>query len=90
MTSYTHAHARPRGTPLHAAAKTGATDVARVLIAHGADIHRRNTHNQTALEIAIANGHDDLAAILKEATIQQEGHAAQVSQGRGTGKRKIG
>jgi len=54
-----------RVTPLGTCAFAGATDVARVLLEHGADPALTADHGFTPLDAAIANGNDELAALLR-------------------------
>ena len=54
-----------RVTPLGTCAFAGATDVARVLLEHGADPTLTADHGFTPLDAAIANGNDELAALLR-------------------------
>ena len=42
-------------TPLHVAARWGSVDVCRLLLEHGANVHARNAHGQTALHDASSN-----------------------------------
>jgi ankyrin repeat protein len=53
--------------PLHAAAATGAVDRIRLLLAHGADPHAATDDGRTALDLAEAAGHDEAAAVLRDA-----------------------
>ena len=62
--------ARDKGgyTPLMLAARDGRDDVVRVLIARHADLGAKDsTTHRTALDVAIANGQQDIAKILREA-----------------------
>jgi ankyrin repeat protein len=54
-------------TPLMKAARSGTEDIARLLIARGADVNAKDGDSSTALEAAIRNGHEALAALLLEA-----------------------
>ncbi|MEO8257880.1 MAG: ankyrin repeat domain-containing protein [Acidobacteriota bacterium] len=58
----------PRGslTALMLAARQGALDAARVLVARGADLDSTDPDQTTALVLAIINGHYDVAALLAE------------------------
>ena len=60
---------RPRGamSPLLFAAREGAADVARVLIAAGADLNITEPDGANALILATINGHYDLAILLLDA-----------------------
>ncbi len=52
-------------TPIMLAARDGRIEVVQVLIAHHADIDAKDTSTQrTALDIAVANGQEDIASIL--------------------------
>jgi ankyrin repeat protein len=53
-------------TVLMYAARQGATDAARVLIASGAQVNTTDPDGTTALVLAIINGHYDTAALLAE------------------------
>ena len=54
-----------RVTPLGTCAFAGANDVARVLLEHGADPLLTADHGFTPLDSALANGNDELAALLR-------------------------
>jgi ankyrin repeat protein len=54
-----------RVTPLGTCAFAGATDVARVLLEHGADPTIAEDGRTTPLASALANGHEELAALLR-------------------------
>jgi ankyrin repeat protein len=54
-----------RVTPLGTCAFAGANDVARVLLEHGADPSLTADHGFTPLDSAVANGNDELAALLR-------------------------
>jgi ankyrin repeat protein len=47
------------------AARTGATDVVKLLVESGADRRLRNKKRETAHDVAVAAGHADIAAMLK-------------------------
>lgn len=51
-------------TPLHSAAEFGREDVARILLARGADVHTRDEYGQTPLHRAAAYGHLELVRLL--------------------------
>lgn len=51
-------------TPLHMAAGLERLPVARLLLQHGADAHARNSHNITALDIALENHNEDMQSLL--------------------------
>lgn len=52
-------------SPLRGAAWCGHPDVVRVLLSHGADVTRPNPETgMTALEMAVARGHDEIVALL--------------------------
>jgi uncharacterized protein len=53
--------------PLHGAAVTGAAERIRLLLAHGADPHAATDDGRTALDLAEAAGHDEAAALLRDA-----------------------
>lgn len=53
-----------RVTPLGTAAFSGAVDVARALLEHGADPSIAEAAGGTPLDVARANGHDELVALL--------------------------
>lgn len=55
-------------TPLILAAEKGYTDVIQSLISNGADLSVMNPSGQTAVEIALANGFNRTAEIMKLAT----------------------
>ncbi len=54
------------GTPLIAAALTGQTEIAGILIAHGARLDTRNSDGATALMVAAFFGHPDTVKLLLE------------------------
>jgi ankyrin repeat protein len=51
-------------TPLGTCAFSGATEVARVLLEHGADPSIAEDDRTTPLDVARENGHDDLVELL--------------------------
>lgn len=59
------------GTPLYFAVDAGAIRCVCLLIEHGADIRDRDYDGRTALALARANGHEDLATLLKEADVNE-------------------
>jgi ankyrin repeat protein len=61
------ANARQHGgwTPLHAAAQTGDLEIARVLVAAGADVQTRADNNQTALDLALTKAQQAMVDYLE-------------------------
>jgi ankyrin repeat protein len=53
-----------RVTPLGTCAFAGATEVARILLEHGADASIAEEEGTTPLDVARANGHEDLVELL--------------------------
>lgn len=53
--------------PIHAAALGGYVEMARDLLAHGADPNAETDDGRTPLAIAEQEGHEDVAALLREA-----------------------
>lgn len=51
-------------TPLHLAAEAGHTDVAKLLLSHGADVNAEDIWYQTPLHLAAANGHTHMTELL--------------------------
>lgn len=51
-------------TPLHYAARDGATEASKDLLAHGAPVNARDAHGATPLCVAAANSHPDVVAVL--------------------------
>ena len=51
-------------TPLMGAAANGNRDMVKALLAAGADPHARAGNGQSALDLAMAKGHSDVAALL--------------------------
>ncbi len=58
-------------TPLMIAANTGDSTVAKVLIDHGAQVGVKGSKGETAWDLAIANGHRDIAAMILRASRTQ-------------------
>ena len=58
-------------TPLIEAARFGHDDIARALIARGASLEKKNLRGDTALSLAVTNGHDEVVKVLKEAGAKQ-------------------
>jgi ankyrin repeat protein len=52
-------------TALHGATLKGHIDYAQWLITQGADIHVKNYQGETPLKIALDNGHDQIADLLR-------------------------
>lgn len=52
-------------TPLMAAAQGGHRGIAALLLAHGADVRRRSRWQTDAVGIATANGHADVAQLIR-------------------------
>ena len=57
-------HPRDGYTPLHEAARQGRPEVVQVLIDAGADIYLKDKNNRTVLDIALEEGHIEIAKIL--------------------------
>jgi ankyrin repeat protein len=53
-------------TPLHGAAQNGQIAMVQLLLDHGADRHARAANGQTALDLARAGQHADVAALLEQ------------------------
>ena len=51
-------------TPLMAAAKFGAEDIAKILLDHGAKPFDVNSQGETACDLAIKNGHYSIARVI--------------------------
>ena len=62
-------------TELHVAAMRGLSEVARVLMRHGADIEARTSDGLTPLHLAAMNGHVDILTILGESSRKVNVHA---------------
>ena len=45
---------------------TGTVEGARLLLEHGANIHSKDNEDRTALQLALANGRDEIARLLSE------------------------
>jgi uncharacterized protein len=62
------ANARQQGafTALHAAAHNGDAEMVRDLLAHGADPHAMTDEGRAPLSFAEEQGHDDVAALLRD------------------------
>jgi ankyrin repeat protein len=54
-------------SPLHHASYGGLLGLVRLLLTHGADTFVRNEDNRTAIHLALANGHAELAYVLYQA-----------------------
>jgi ankyrin repeat protein len=61
-------NARQHGgwTPLHAASQNGDGNLVRLLMTHGADPGARAANNQSAMDLALTGGHQDVVDILDE------------------------
>ena len=53
-------------TPLHAASQNGDGNLVRLLMAHGADAGVRAANNQSAMDLALTGGRQDVVDILDE------------------------
>ena len=62
-----NANARMQGTtPLHLASRYGRSDVARLLIEHGAEVEAKDSRGRTPLQLASAEGRDSMVDLLLE------------------------
>ena len=61
-------------TPLHLAASAGDTELARVLIAAGADVTVRDAQGASPLHLAVAGGHTETVQLLVEAESSSDEH----------------
>lgn len=52
-------------TPLHKAASMGHLEIVRILLEHGADLSPKDKWGKTALEQAEAEGHEEVAALIR-------------------------
>jgi len=52
-------------TALHGAAQAGQREIVEALLAGGADVNLRAGNQQTALDMALMKGHQDVASILE-------------------------
>ena len=53
-------------TPLHKAASMGSLDIVQILLDNGADLSPKDKWGKTALEQAEAEGHEEVAALIRE------------------------
>lgn len=65
-TSSTHVSSSDGTTPVMAAANVGHLEILRLLLDGGCSPHATNHAGQTALQIAVAAGHAECAALLRE------------------------
>ena len=54
-------------TPFHTAAADGRTEKVRLMLKHGADVHRQTDYDVTALGYAASGGHPDVVKLLLDA-----------------------
>lgn len=55
-----------QATPLHRAASWGRVDVVKLLLERGADARLTDKSGHTALDLAVANGQNEAAALLRQ------------------------
>jgi len=60
---------KTKSTPLMVASRRGFGRVVEALLAAGADVNARNARGTTALDLAVARGHDEVADILRQALV---------------------
>ena len=77
-------------TPLHLAADTGHTDLARLLIEKGAEVNAKDDEQQMPLHWAANNGYTEIVKLLEDAARHQGGYAGRVAKGRGNDEPQIG
>jgi len=65
-TNHPNIHEQNRYTPLHAAAENGAEEMIRALLYGGADLLLTNIDGKTALDLAMAAGHEKATILLGE------------------------
>ena len=53
-------------TPLYLASKMGHTEIVRLLLAHGADVHTRGEHHLTPFQVATMYRCDEVVELLLE------------------------
>jgi len=53
-------------TALHAAAQNGNLEMVRTLLFHGADVNARADNQQSALDLALGKGHQEVSVLLEE------------------------
>ncbi|MFC1478022.1 ankyrin repeat domain-containing protein [Candidatus Margulisiibacteriota bacterium] len=58
---------RTQKTPLMIAAQNGYTDIAKVLLEHGADVKIKDENGDSALMLAVNSGHPEIVQILIDA-----------------------
>mmetsp|Transcript_27638 Transcript_27638/g.74381 ORF Transcript_27638/g.74381 Transcript_27638/m.74381 type:complete len:458 (+) Transcript_27638:92-1465(+) len=67
-------------TPLHVAALRDDAVCAQLLIEHGADTKARDAEGRAPLDVALANGHQDVADVLRRATHALDNACATVAR----------
>lgn len=78
-------------TLLHWAIDCSSLDMIRLLIDNGADVAARSASGATSHHYAIQRGNDAITDLIKQATKQQQGHTARVTDERkDKGPPKIG